>query len=168
MKEGFVKVKIPKLVMDLIVDLYYLTRLVPVEIEKEENNKTKINLFNINKYPTLKSILLETTKSIHEDFSEERLEAIDCYGIKSYWQGSSLGREILNPQEYLVGSIAKVDHDAKPWPLLFKNKNGEIEEVDLRIGEMIIFNSKNYLDKRACPLEGLYSRELSFYYGRKK
>jgi len=165
MKTNFIKTKIPSLIMDLIVDIYYLTRLEPFEpISKEENNHVKANLFNISKYPNLKEILMETAKPLHEDFSQRKLQAIDWHGIKSYGEGSIGTIDALNQNQYLVGSIIKVDHDAESWPLLIKNTNNEIEKINLEVGEIVIFNSKDYLSDRDCELKGLYSREMSLYY----
>lgn len=167
MNKAFAKIKIPSIMFDLIVDIYYLTRLQPLESIEDFNDKGKVNLLNVNKYSSLKQILLETMKPVHENFSKQKLESVDCYGIKSYWEGRLEGHELISPNDYTVGSIVKVDHDAEPWPLLIKNDKDEIEKINLEIGEMVMFNSNNYLKKRDCELKGLFSRELSLYYRSK-
>jgi len=165
MSEPFKKIKIPKNIFELIVDIYYLTRLEPFKIVQD--NDQKINLFDINKYPNFKNILLESIKPIHENFSSKKLDSLDCCGIKSYWENSFKNFDIFQPSEYLIGSIIKVDHNANPWPILFKNNENNIEEINLESGEMVVFKSNNFIEKRQSKLIGLYSRELSFYYKEK-
>jgi len=164
MKTNFIKIKIPSLIMDLIVDIYYLTRLEPFEVISKESDNLRANLFNMDRYPSLKEIFIESIRPLHEDFSKQKLQAIDCYGIKSYWKGSVETIDTLNQKQYSVGSIIKVDHNGESWPVLIKNTNNEIEKINLDAGEMIIFNSKDYLSNRGCDFKGLYSREISSYY----
>mmetsp|Transcript_10104 Transcript_10104/g.23301 ORF Transcript_10104/g.23301 Transcript_10104/m.23301 type:complete len:519 (+) Transcript_10104:72-1628(+) len=94
-------------------------------------------------------------------FDARELEMTSIYGIRRYSRGSVLRMHVDTVVTHVVSAIVNVDQlpadgnsTELDWPLEFKTNSGEFHYVNMRPGEMLLYESAKCLHGRPQPFGG--------------
>ena len=190
-KTGFTVVKAPEHVFNLIQETYQLLKPTLQEevfegkehiIKKAvDRDKSSSDLLDLSHTPTIRTILHDALKPIHEDFikHKEEIEPSAVYGIRSYNKGAILKNHVDRIPTHHVSSIIIVDKDIKcdtckkgkkkgkkkqDWPLQIQAHDGTWHDVYAKPGEMILYESAICEHGREKPFKGKYFRNFYVHY----
>lgn len=107
----------------------------------------------------LKKEVEDTLKPILEDWSgTEGLIPTSSYGPREYRRGSSLRMHVDIGNTHIISAILQIDREGmdKDWPLVIINREGRRQNVYLKSGEMLLYESASLPHSREVPLEGDY------------
>ena len=87
----------------------------------------------MNFYPEdKKKILLEEVQSLLEEWSNMKLKATSCYGIRTYTNNSKLQMHVDALQTHAVSAIINVDQDVEEdWMLTIADHNGLFHDISM-------------------------------------
>jgi prolyl 4-hydroxylase len=92
---------------------------------------------------------------IVEQWSRCALTPTFVYGIRRYLRGTTLKMHRDREGTHVFGASLNVAQEVEdPWPLCIEDGCGQIREIVLRPGEMILFESERLLHGRPEPLRG--------------
>lgn len=179
--EGFKVIPVPEKAWKFIKEGYELLK----SKEKVENfpniegvisgSEKPTSLMSFDNFSSLRDLILEELKPIHEEWSKEKLKPSALYGIRSYNKGATLISHTDRLTTHHVSSIIIVDKElncgcgktkgvAKDWPLDFVDHDGKEHKVFAEIGEMILYESATCAHGRLEPLKGEWFRNLFAHY----
>jgi hypothetical protein len=101
----------------------------------------------------------DTIKPILEEWSGvSGLIPTSSYGPREYRRGSSLRMHVDIGDTHIISAILQIDREGmdKDWPLVIINRKGERQNVYLKGGEMLLYESASLPHSRELPLEGEY------------
>ena len=120
--------------------------------------------------------VLEELQPLHEAWAGIPLRAAQFWGPRVYRRHAVLARHIDVPTTHVVGgSITLASQLDEPWPLMVERESGEVVEVELEPGEMLLYEGARLPHYRSRPLRGAYyvnlyvhyyPRDATFDYGR--
>lgn len=174
---GFKVVPVPPKAWKLIKEGYEL--LKPTIKEEKFGGIERIisgsvappQIMSFDGFPTLRDIIIEELKPIHEEWSKEKLTGAALYGIRSYNKNAILTSHVDRIETHHVSSIIIVDKDLdcgcnqtkgvpNDWALNITDHSGNSHEVYAEIGEMIMYESSTCEHGRTEPFKGNYFRNL--------
>jgi prolyl 4-hydroxylase len=84
------------------------------------------------------------------------LQHTSTYGIRKYTKGNVLQCHVDVVKTHAVSAILNVGQDNMrgTWPLAIADHQGEVHEVDMEPGEMILYESAKLIHCRPKPLQG--------------
>jgi len=116
----------------------------------------------VNAYDPAYRSLLEEMREIHEEWSGIPLEPSIAYGPRIYNAGAVLARHVDKPATHVVGcSITIEAATERPWPFVIEDHQSTAYAIDIRPGEMLLFESSRLPHCRPEPLRG--SHYINFY-----
>ena len=178
---GFTVMKVPDKVWKLIKEGYELLKptikvesfpgidnVIPGSIEPTQ-------IMTFDKFASLRDLILEELKPIHEEWSNQQLTPSALYGIRSYHKGATLVSHVDRIETHHVSSIIIVDKDLEcgcvktkgsenDWALDIVDHKGETHKVYAEVGEMILYESATCSHGRLDPFKGKYFRNLFAHY----
>jgi|TARA_B100000900_G_scaffold258617_1_gene220433 prolyl 4-hydroxylase len=174
---GFKLIKCPDKAWSLIKESYELLK----QKEIEENFEDKENwipgestIMDFGWLPTIKSIIHQELKPVHEEFCNHKLIPNYIYGIRSYKKGATLKEHTDRIDTHHISSIIIVDKDltcgcqnkkyADDWPLDIKGHDGEWYKVYAKPGDMILYESAICEHGRKEPFAGEFFRNFYVHY----
>ena len=178
---GYKIVKCPEEIWGLIKDAYELLKLNKVKESWEgignyiKGGDTPTEIMSFDNLVSLRSIIHEQLKPLHEEFSGESLTPTMLYGIRSYNKGATLVNHTDSLTTHHVSSIIIVDKDLdcdckdtkgakNDWPLDFQDHNGEWHKVYAEIGDIILYESATCMHGREEPFKGNWFRNFYVHY----
>ena len=180
-KAGYKVIKCPEDSWGLIQDAYNLLKHNKVEenwdgldnVITPGDKRTEIMSFD--NLVSLRSIIHEQLKPLHEEFSGESLTPTMLYGIRSYNKGATLINHTDRLETHHVSSIIIVDKDLdcdcidtkgakNDWPLDFQDHNGEWHKVYAEIGDIILYESATCMHGRQEEFKGNWFRNFYVHY----
>jgi len=172
---GFEVKQVPEQTFALIKDAYeILKNVVKPERDAEpgnngvlqnKDNQHATELMSIDNLNTIREIILDQLKPIHEEWAKTPLIKSACYGIRSYKNGSFLKSHLDRLPTHHISTIIIVDRKGdKNWPLDIKDHNGNWHKIYAEIGQMIMYESATCEHGRITPYEGEYFRNLFVHY----
>ena len=107
----------------------------------------------------------QALKPLHEDWSGMTLTESACYGFRVYQRGSYLLNHVDRTHTHIISSTICVDAALEaPWPLFLEDIFGEIHEINLEPGELLLYEGARLIHGRPWPLEGDYYAGLFVHY----
>lgn len=178
---GFKVIKCPEKVWGLIQDAYRLLLNTPQHESWEgmehfiNGNETPIELFSFDNLVSMREIIHDALKPVHEDFAKTELEKTMLYGIRSYTKNAVLKTHVDRIETHHVSSIIIVDKDlacgcsktkqvANDWPLDIQDHSGNWHKVYAEIGDIILYESATCMHGREEPFKGNYFRNFYVHY----
>ena len=111
--------------------------------------------------------VLEHYRGLHEDFCGQKLVGAKCYGLRVYRNGSRLLMHTDKPNTHVIASILHLGHDddCEGWPIVIEDYEGNVNEVMMEPGDMLLYESAKLYHGRPRPLKGSwYCSIFSHYY----
>ncbi len=172
---GFEVKQVPEQTFALIKDAYeILKNVVKPERDAEpgnngvlqnKDNQHATELMSIDNLNTIREMILDQLKPIHEEWAKTPLIKSACYGIRSYKNGSFLKSHLDRLPTHHISTIIIVDRKGdKNWPLDIKDHNGNWHKIYAETGQMIMYESATCEHGRITPYEGEYFRNLFVHY----
>jgi len=174
---GFEITKCPDKAWNLIKESYQLLQSKEVDETFEDKEKWipgNSSIMDFGWLPTIKTIIHEELKPVHEDFCKHKLIPNYIYGIRSYQKGATLTEHTDRIETHHISSIIIVDKDltcgcqnkkyADDWPLDIKGHDGEWYKVYAKPGDMILYESAICEHGRKEVFGGKYFRNFYVHY----
>jgi len=110
--------------------------------------------------------LLKELQPMHEAWAGNiKLVPSNAYGLRVYERGNSLTMHTDHVGTHVISSIVHVDRDTdEPWPIVIEGLDGQTQEVDLKPGEMLFYESAKCVHGRPRPLNGNWYSSLFVHY----
>eukprot|EP00578_Thalassiosira_sp_NH16_P001057 CAMPEP_0181138562 /NCGR_PEP_ID=MMETSP1071-20121207/34313_1 /TAXON_ID=35127 /ORGANISM="Thalassiosira sp., Strain NH16" /LENGTH=361 /DNA_ID=CAMNT_0023225407 /DNA_START=57 /DNA_END=1142 /DNA_ORIENTATION=+ len=135
------------------------------EFEVDDEYPLEIPLMVPNEH--LNELATRELKPIHEAWSGAELIANNAYGLRVYRNQSNLQMHVDQSSTHVISSILHVGHDpeGEPWPLVIEDLHGNTNEVFLRTGDMLLYESSKCFHGRPGRYNGRwYSSLFTHYY----
>ena len=167
-QSGFLKVKIPPNVYDMVLEAYNV--LKQIGAKPETVDIVTENTSMVYHYSQLNRLFIEVQnklRPIHEWWCGEKLVNSFIYGIRSYRKGAKLDNHYDWTNSHHVSSIIIVDKDLNKkndWPLQFQSHDGEWNHICADPGEMILYESAKCKHGRPDVFEGNYFNNMFIHY----
>uniref|UniRef100_A0A7S1ZC40 Uncharacterized protein n=1 Tax=Trieres chinensis TaxID=1514140 RepID=A0A7S1ZC40_TRICV len=125
-----------------------------------ENRPKMIKQYELN------ARALRELKHIHEAWAGRKLVGNNAYGLRVYRNESGLNMHIDKTETHIISSILHVDHDpmGDPWPIVIEDYQGNLNEVYLEPGDMLLYESSKCFHGRPKPFNGLWYSSLFIHY----
>ena len=99
--------------------------------------------------------LLRELQGTMEEWAGTKLEPSVAYGIRIYERGASLAFHTDRVETHVISGILHVDHKTEtPWTIDIEGHDGQRHSVDLKPGEMLLYESAKCPHGRATALNG--------------
>lgn len=178
---GFKVVKCPDRAWNVIKEAYDLLKHTKTE-EKFDGKENVIigdgntsDLLSLDQVPTIRDIIHDELKPLHEEWCGEALEKTYVYGIRSYNKGATLIRHVDRIATHHISAIVIVDKDldcgcrqtkgaANDWPLEIEDHKGEVHKIYAEIGDIILYESAICKHGREEEFKGNWFRNFYVHY----
>lgn len=108
--------------------------------------------------------LAEELRPFHEAWAGMSLALSHCYGIRCYQRGTFLYKHV-DRQPHFVSSTICVDHALdSPWPLSISSLDGQVSQIDLAPGELVLYEGTRLAHGRPYPLHGDFYAGIFLHY----
>jgi len=103
---------------------------------------------------------------VHEAWSKVKLKPSMAYGLRVYQDEASLLMHVDKTDTHVISSILHVDHDpdSEPWPIVIQDYHGNLNEVVLESGDMLLYESSKCTHGRPIPFKGSWYSSLFIHY----
>lgn len=108
--------------------------------------------------------LAEELRPLHEAWAGVPLALSACYGIRCYQRGTFLYKHV-DRQPHFVSSTICVEHALdSPWPLSVTSLDGQVSQIDLEPGELVLYEGVRLAHGRPYPLNGDFYAGIFVHY----
>jgi len=116
--------------------------------------------------PQLNRKVLRTLKSMHEEWAGVPLVEEVSYGLRVYRNNSNLLMHVDKSVTHVISSILHIDHsaDSEPWPIVIEDLQGNTNEVVLKSGDMLFYESSKCLHGRPRVFNGSWYSSIFTHY----
>lgn len=108
----------------------------------------------------LRTELVESVQGIHEEWSGVPLEMTSLYGLRVYQNGSTLAMHVDRANTHVISAVIHVARDyggdGGPWPIEVIDLHGMRREVELKPGQMLLYESSKCTHGRPKHFRGKY------------
>jgi prolyl 4-hydroxylase len=178
---GFKVVKVPEETWNIIREAYEILKST-IREEKFEGKENIIKgdgvvseIMSLDTFPSIRKIIHEQLKPIHQEWCGANIEPTFVYGIRSYNKGATLTKHVDRIETHHISSIVIVDKDLecgcqttkgaeKDWPLDIQDHEGNWHKVYAEIGDMILYESAICEHGREEPFLGGFFRNFYMHY----
>lgn len=105
---------------------------------------------------------------VNHDKREKRVHLIgnNAYGLRIYQNQSRLNMHVDQSETHVISAILHVDHDpnSKPWPIVIEDYLGNLNEVVLEKGDVLLYESSKCWHGRPRRFEGQWYTSLFIHY----
>lgn len=176
---GFNVIKTPERAWNIIQEVYNLVRHTGVreDFEYKENSipTGDSEILNLEQVRTIRGIIHEELKGVHEQWSGTSLIPSFVYGIRSYTKDATLSSHVDRIATHHISSIIIVDKDLNcgckqtvggehDWALDVQDHDGTWHKVYADIGDMILYESATCQHGRLDPFKGNFFRNFYVHY----
>jgi len=85
------------------------------------------------------------------------LESTGISGIRFYQPGATIAEHVDLAATNVISVLMNIDQDIKePWPFKMRNHKGEVTDLHLKPGQMVVYESATCAHYRDTPLVGNY------------
>lgn len=113
----------------------------------------------------LNNEVMHDVKHVLEEWVSMPLVPSAAHGLRVYRPGNVLKWHVDRLQTHIVSTIVHVDRDSdEPWPLWIEDIHGTIHHVDVKPGEMILYESAKLPHARPIPFTGRFYTSLFVHY----
>lgn len=186
-EKGFKVLDVPAETWGLIKEAYQILKhTIKPEFssQKDADNaavtKSVSDMISLDHLPTLRGLIQKQLQPIHEKWCGQELSTefpdVDVqgnpvigktpvYGIRSYNSGAVLRSHVDRIRSHHISTIILVDEDSDtPWGLDIKGNDGIWENVVIKPGQMILYESATCEHGRLKPFSGKYFRNFFIHY----
>jgi len=110
----------------------------------------------------LNQYALRVLKPILEAWSGQELMGNSAYGLRIYRNESSLNMHLDKGTTHIISAILHVGHDedGEPWPLVIEDFQGNVNEVYLTPGDMVLYESSKCFHGRPTRFNGTWCKSI--------
>lgn len=105
---------------------------------------------------------------VNHDEREKRVHLIgnNAYGLRIYQNQSRLNMHVDKRETHIISAILHVDHDedSKPWPIVIEDFYGNLNEVVLEKGDILLYESSKCFHGRPRRFEGEWYTSLFIHF----
>lgn len=108
---------------------------------------------------SMKPAIYEYTRTTLEEWigGDIPLEPTSMYGIRMYLNNSVLENHVDRLKTHAVSTIINLDQDLdEPWPLHIFDHAGNLHEIIMEPGDMVLYESARAVHGRPVPMQGKY------------
>ena len=119
--------------------------------------------------PQLKQRLIDELRPILAEWSKfpaDSLEMTSIYGIRRYTRGSRLRMHVDTVMSHVVSAIINVAQGGinTDWPLEIKSHDGKYHYVNMKPGDMLLYESAKCLHGRPQELDGDFYSNIFLHF----
>lgn len=162
--QGFEVRAIPSSLFTFLMDMLEMDRVTPEPCAPTAHinciageQPAKVEVVYMKDSRRVKRVLGEELKEIAEDWAGLELELSAVYGVRKYQRGARLALHVDKMSTHVVSFIMNlqqtVDKDS-PWYLDILSNSGDPARVDLKQGEMLLYESARLPHGRTKPFQG--------------
>lgn len=166
-KSGYNLVHTPKGVLEAANEVLQLSENHTIEdsITKDYLPKGQTKLYPLDYHKQQRDTIVSLVKPMLENWVGMELELTSIFGIREYGIGSRLlwhkDREHL-----LISATIPVQFDV-PWNLEVEDNNGDMIDVDLKVGEMLFYEGALRLHGRNTRFRGKSYKNMYVHFAPK-
>jgi len=153
---------------DIVDDLRWKLHLGMVEYPEDEGAEYEEegNPLFVDIGSDVSNDVLRELKPIHEAWAGVDLVGELAYGLRIYKDGATLAMHADKSATHVISSILHIDHDpmGEPWPLFIEDFHGNLNEVYLESGDMLLYESSKCIHGRPRPFNGAWYSSLFIHY----
>jgi prolyl 4-hydroxylase len=178
---GFKVVKVPEETWNIIKEAYEILKSTIREehFPGKENiikgNGVVSEIMSLDMFPSIRKIIHEQLKPIHQEWCGVNIDPTFVYGIRSYNKGATLAKHVDRIETHHISSIVIVDKDLEcgcsvtkeaenDWALDIQDHEGNWHKVYAEIGDMILYESAICEHGREEPFLGSFFRNFYMHY----
>lgn len=168
--KDYTKIKIPKRIFSFIKEVSsQILQLKPQEDHLSDLHFGEIKLYSLNNLNYINnfiaiSLLPQIFQEMNLHIPKDAITLRHVHGIRSCFRGSYIETRSNLLRKSDLTALIQLDHKGSDWPIQICNSNNEWEEINLKAGEILVYNPKNCLIGRIDPLEGDRSDLILFFY----
>ena len=103
----------------------------------------------------VKEVLAEGLRELAELWAGLELELSTVYGPRRYSRASRLSLHVDRLSTHVISAIVNIQQEVEaPWLLDILDNSGRAHQVELRPGQMLLYESARLPHGRTRPLEG--------------
>lgn len=116
--------------------------------------------------PDLTKRVLEELQPLHEAWANVKLRPYQAYGFRLYRNQSNLLMHVDKMETHVISCILHIDssEDAEPWPILIEDFQGNTNQVTLKSGEMLFYESSKCFHGRPSRFNGSWYSSIFVHY----
>ena len=106
-------------------------------------------------------------QDLMEEWCGVQLEMTSFYGIREYYRGNILRNHVDRVETHVISAILQVEQDlgeGESWPLEFIDYSGDRQEVMLKPGEMLLYESAKLIHGRPKTFTGNLFANVFLHY----
>jgi prolyl 4-hydroxylase len=161
---GFEVRSVPPLLYDFLIDMLELDKITtePCAPSAHINCRNgeeppKVEIVGMRDSKKVKRVLGEELKKVAEEWAGLQLELSAVYGVRRYRRGAKLALHVDKLSTHVVSFIInlgqEVDKDL-PWNLDILSNSGEAAKVELKPGDMLLYESARLPHGRTQTFQG--------------
>lgn len=168
--DGFKLVDVPPKTFGKILAFYAKNHDALKEIEGDGGplyNQRFVDTWHTPLTPKLKTQVFEELKVLMEEWAPTTapLHGTSAYGVRTYTNGSYLHLHADTANTHVVSGIINVDQKVdKPWPVQIFDHDGKLHRINMKPGDMLLYESAKLLHGRFEPLDGEYYANVFVHY----
>ena len=166
---GFKVIDCPAEIWQQIQEVYELAKKDPHIEGFPDKEKTilggETGIYRLDFHKEKRDLIHKALQPLHEDWVKRDLEPSAVYGIRSYFDATSLVMHRDRIATHHISSIIIVDTDERePWPLHIEDHNGNEHKIYTNPGQIILYESATLLHGRPTPFQGNYYNNFYVHY----
>ncbi|KAJ8613648.1 hypothetical protein CTAYLR_003132 [Chrysophaeum taylorii] len=117
--------------------------------------------------PRLKDQVFDELKLTMEAWAPATapLHGTSAYGVRTYENGSYLHLHVDTASTHVVSGIINVDQQSRvPWPVQIFDHQGNLHQVEMHPGNMLLYESAKLLHGRVVPFDGKFYANIFVHY----
>ena len=116
--------------------------------------------------PDLTKRVLQELKPLHEAWANTKLTPYRAYGFRLYRNQSNLLMHVDKMETHVISCILHIDssEDSEPWPILIEDYQGNTNEVVLKSGDMLFYESSKCFHGRPSRFNGSWYSSIFVHY----
>ena len=165
--KGFERRRMPDDVYKYLLDVAKTTN----RVREDKNNIFRRTSSGLPPYllpipQEKKNWIHQSLKSELEKWSGIKLKPTSAYGPREYRRGSSLRMHVDTETTHIISAILHINSENldEDWPLVVINRDGKRENVHMKPGDMILYESASLPHSRELPLKGDYYVNMFIHY----
>ena len=114
-----------------------------------------VDVIPLSREREVKEALGQGLRELAEDWAGLELELSTVYGPRRYSRHSRLSLHVDRLSTHVISAIVNIQQEVdRPWLLDILDNSGRAHQVELRPGEMLLYESARLPHGRTRPLEG--------------
>lgn len=167
---GFELVRCPEEVYRRVTD-FYASNHARRKVEEGDGgplyNQRQVRTWHTPLPNGLRRYVFDELKHVMERWAPTTapLQGTSAYGVRTYERGSYLHLHVDTAQTHVVSGILNVDQRADAdWPLEILDHDGKLHAVNMKPGDLLLYESAKLLHGRPTPFDGDFYANIFVHY----